>query len=563
MYIQQFIKHISPVILERGEEYYHHRAITELNRNTHGTWIAEVEGNYDDYVVEIETNEKGEIEDYYCNCPYDGPICKHIAAVALKIEEEGLMTKAKNGKDSTRESSWQQMVKDVGAEELRNFIIDYATHDKNLRHEIKLRFAKPESGSQKDNMAFYQSQIAMCFDQYERHGYIDYNSTFEAIKDVSDFLIKAENYLKKGYYMEAFYITAAIASEGCKAIQYMDDSAGQCGGAIYDAFEMIEMILSENNSHELDGNIFHWLHEQVKNPDYNNYGIGDQLEPLYFNTAIKLNKFTDAHELINNKLKVLKSADSWTKSYYTAAYLQYKMQLLAAEGKNEEAQKIVEKNINLTEFRKIKVKQLLNDKNFNEAEQYIREGIEQSKKGQYPGLVVDWHKQLLELHTLTGVKTQQLEVTRWLFKNDNRNRTDHLKKLKKLIAINDWPAERDKLIIWTKKNDDHYLFNFYELEGMKAELFTLLKTKPSFHKLQHYESLLIDDYTTEILELYRISLNHIAEVSNSRNQYRQFARNLKRIKQLPGGKKLVEELLANYRVEYKRRRAMIEELSAV
>lgn len=563
MHIQQFIKKIPSKILERGQDYYHDNAITELNQNSRGTWIAEVEGNYDDYVVEIETNQRGEIEDYYCNCPYEGPICKHIAAVALKIEEEGLMTKATNGKESTRESSWQQLIKKSGADELRQFIIDYATRDKNLRHEIKLRFAKPKSGSQKKNLDFYRSQVAMCFNQYERHGFIDYNSTFDAIRAVNDFLIKAENYLKKGYYMEAFYIAAAIASEGCKAIQYMDDSAGQCGAAIYDAFDMIEMILSENNSHELDENIFHWLHEQVKNPDYNNYGIGDQLEPLYFITAIKFNKFIDAHELIRNKLKELKSADNWIKNYYTAEYLQYKMKLLAAEGRKEEAQQIVEENINLNEFRKIKVKQLLDDKNFNEAEEYIREGIEQSRRGKYPGLVIDWHKQLLELYNLTKDKSQQLEETRWLFKNDNRNQNEHLKNLKKLIAKNDWPAERDELISWARKNDEHYLFNIYESEGMKAELFALLKKKPSFHQLQHYENLLIDDYTTEMLELYRISLNHIAEISNSRNQYQDFARNLKRVKQLPGGKELVEELLANYRIEYKRRRAMIEELSAV
>jgi hypothetical protein len=562
MNIRQFIKKIPPVILERGEDYYHQGAITDLNRNTHGTWIAEVEGNYDDYVVEIETNEKGEIEDYYCNCPYDGAICKHIAAVTLKLDEEGLITKAKNKKDSLLESSWQQMVNNADAGELREFIIDFASHDKNLRHEIKLRFAKPESGPQKDNMAFYQAQISACFDRYERHGYIDYNAAFQATSHVEDFLTKAENYLKKGHPEEAFGIAAAIVIESSIAIQNMDDSSGQCGGIIYGALKIIETILTENKSPELNQSIFNWLKEEAKNPDYSNYGI-DELEPLYFNTAIMHKKFNDAHALINNNLQELITTDSWTKNYYTTKYLQYKIELLKAEGKSEEALQIVEENIHLNDFRKIKARQLIEEKKYDEAEQCIHAGIAQSRKEGYFGLETDWHKQLLELYITTNDKIRQLEVTRWLFKGESGNRTEHLKNLKKLLAKKDWPAERDELISWTRKNDEYYLFKFYEFEGMKAELFDLLKKRPSFNQLRNYESLLMDDYADEFLELYRISLNQIAERSSSRGQYAELARNLKLVKKLNGGENLVRILLASYRDIYKRRRAMMEELSAV
>jgi len=133
----------------------------QLNKGSNGTWYAEVEGNYGVYQVEIETDNKSNVTNYYCDCPYDGAICKHIAAIAM---------------------------------------------------------------------------------------------------------------------------------EGVKAIQYMDDSSGACGGAIYESFRVIENILNNKIADELKVRIFNWLHEQVQNPDYNNYGVGDSLESLFFETAASLKK---------------------------------------------------------------------------------------------------------------------------------------------------------------------------------------------------------------------------------------------------------------------------------
>lgn len=89
--------------------------------------------------------------------------------------------------------------------------------------------------------------------------------------------------------------------EGVKAIQYMDDSSGECGEAIYEAFRVIENILNAKVPTELRERIFNWLFEQVQNSDYIDYGVGDSLEPLFFETAASLKQLDMAYKIIDAK----------------------------------------------------------------------------------------------------------------------------------------------------------------------------------------------------------------------------------------------------------------------
>ncbi len=560
MQLQKFTDQIPSIILERGKDYYKRGAVLDLNQNTQGTWIADVEGNHDNYQVEIETNERGEIEDYYCNCPYDGSICKHIAAVALKLLEESKVDSKKDETSTTKESSWQKLIKNAKAEELRDFIIDYAARDKDLRHEIKLTFSKPESGNKKDNTAYYQSQVAMCFEQYEYHGYIDYRSSYNATHDVDNFLIKAEKHLKKGNYYEVYSIAAAVAMEACEAIQYMDDSSGECGGVIYEAFDLIKNTLEQSNDAGLEEKIFDWLLEQIKNPGYYSYGVGDELEPLFFETAIKLKKIPEAHRLIDSQFKSIENEDGWTKSYRTTEYLKYKIKLFEAEGKHGEVDKLINDNLCLNDFREIRVKQLLEQKNYSEAEKLIKQGIEIAIKDHYPGIEINWNKELLKIYNTTGNVQQQIEVTRWLFKNDTSSSTEHLESLKTFFIPETWPAEQNKLIDWLKRENKYYLFRFYAHEEMYAELFDLLKKHPHFENLKEYGKLLMNDYGDEILQMYTKEIRRMAEIANTRKEYKELANDLKLVKKLKGGAAIVKQLAAGFRETYKRRPAMMEEL---
>ena len=144
----------------RGEEYYETDAVSELEEISPGEWTATVEGT-DDYNVEISM-DGNEIESWYCDCPYDGEICKHVVATLLAIRDN--RKKAGNSifskmKIKAEETPVLEEIKEVGKQpcpslvdiqrllsfidpqELSKFICEYAST--NQREKItELKFKK-------------------------------------------------------------------------------------------------------------------------------------------------------------------------------------------------------------------------------------------------------------------------------------------------------------------------------------------------------------------------------------------------------------------------------------
>ncbi len=72
----------------RGLELYQVNAVSEpLVRGN--KYYFDVEGNSDDYEVEIFLNDSQEVEDVYCSCPHfnSGHLCKHIYASLLELSD--------------------------------------------------------------------------------------------------------------------------------------------------------------------------------------------------------------------------------------------------------------------------------------------------------------------------------------------------------------------------------------------------------------------------------------------------------------------------------------------
>lgn len=85
MHIQQFESSISKTYITRGKKYYRDGHVFALTQMSPTMWRAEVEGT-EDYFVFVEL--VGEcITMSVCNCPVDGPYCKHEVAVYYEMRE--------------------------------------------------------------------------------------------------------------------------------------------------------------------------------------------------------------------------------------------------------------------------------------------------------------------------------------------------------------------------------------------------------------------------------------------------------------------------------------------
>ena len=147
----------------RGEEYYETDAVSELEEISPGEWTATVEGT-DDYNVEISM-DGNEIESWYCDCPYDGEICKHVVATLLAIRDN--RKKAGNSifskmKIKAEEAPVLEEIKEVGKQpcpslvdiqqllsfidpqELSKFICEYASTNLEFKTALSNHFIAKE-----------------------------------------------------------------------------------------------------------------------------------------------------------------------------------------------------------------------------------------------------------------------------------------------------------------------------------------------------------------------------------------------------------------------------------
>ncbi|MCM4169214.1 hypothetical protein KCTC52924_00724 [Arenibacter antarcticus] len=562
--MDEFLSKIPSIIVSRGQEYFDNGHILKLHDKSKGTWSAKVSGNYGNYDVEIEADGVGSVRSYSCDCPYDGVVCKHVAAVAIAIIETLTITNIEQ-QQPHRQNNWEHLIETANADELRSFLRDYGSQNEAFRRHLTSTFSKQETIGGLDTIGYYQNQINGIFEDYEYGGYIDYRHSHKAMRDVNHFLILAEDYYGKENFNEAFSIVAAIAMEGVNAIQSMDDSSGACGSAIAESFEMIGNILNTTDSKTLQDHIFEWLHKQVQNSDYDDYGVGDHLEALFFETAIVLNQLDKAHLFLEHKINELNNSEGWSKKYYLQEYLLQKINLLQSEGKTKEADAIIDEYLDFSKFRQIRVDSALADNDYNQAKGLILKGVEIAGQENESGTIHDWKVQLLEVYKQQGDDIQYRNLARELFV-ENTSKIAYYRYFKQTIPVGDWEFERNRLIA-ELRNRQHLHYQGIPLndmaqilieEQMIIELLQLVGASNNIYMIMEYTHLLEPEYSVELLGYYKTAIE--TEANNTgRNEYKALVRCLKKMAGVKGGLLAAKELKESLLQQYKNRPAMREE----
>lgn len=555
MNLNDLKKNTSSKIYDRGVDYYKEGCISSLQNTGSGKWSAKVEGSSNDYTVDIKLDDKHNIKKWHCNCPYDGAICKHVVAVLLSIKEKSTNSNPIQ-KSKQKAPEWETIIESTPERQLRDFLLNYARKQTDFQDELIINLSK---SLKKIDIGKYQKIINRSFNNMAgRHGYIEYDHTYAALHPVNNLIEKAEEYLTKGNLQEAFSIAAAVAPECIEALQYMDDSDGECGSTINEAFEMIDKILHVCNDPQLTDTIFEWLHEQMQNKDYDDYGCADELEPIFFHWANTPSRLKIAYQFIDQQLKKNSNLDDRSAQYQTTNYLKYKTVLLEREGKNEEAEQLVNKNIHLSDFRKIKIEQALTIKDYQAAIKHLNEGIAQAKKNELSGTAHQFKDQLLDIYKKQNDQINIRKISHELY-FENRGTIEYYRTYKGTFAPDEWKNEQEAIIkkLSSKKGKSFWGYMFqsdlaaiYVEEQMWDRLLNEVKQADRIEITETYSKYLKETYPEELIVLYKNSILKYAE-NTGRNIYADIVRYLKNMTKLKGGlneaKMLKEQLLEQYK----------------
>jgi len=148
-----------------------------------------------------------------------------------------------------------------------------------------------------------------------------------------------------------------------------------------------------------------------------------------------------------------------------------------------------------------------------------------------------------------------------LFLNRQEGKVDlkaYEKRLKKLYTLNEWKSVRED--IFDKINSFHYLAPLYKEEKIYDRLLVIVLDSPALSYLHSYEDVLKKLYPKELLNKYEIEVQKMAAPVTSRNTYKEIVSLLRHMQDYPNGQETCLKLINEWKVAYKNRRAMMQEL---
>jgi uncharacterized Zn finger protein len=556
MNLNNFHKHVSQKIYERGEDYYENNMVDNVEHDYPDTWTAEVEGS-DLYTVEIKMNSD-EIVSWDCDCPYDyGDICKHVVAVLLYIKDN------KKNHPATIEISTlphqeqlNEILKHTNQKELTSFLSQYADKHPDFYQALQSNLHPQKK---KNISVDYAREVQKCFNargSYDRYGH---SHDMEAICCKLDkYIEKAKSLIKLNCQEEALTILLHIIKKIGDSYEEYEDYDGDLACVCQEASEIIEGMVKSDLPDNLLETLLDEISQLIKNDNYDNYDLAD-LDQLLFSISIKTSNFERGIQIVDEALR------NEPDSFRACSLVMSKIELLENAGKKEEIEKIISHYLYLPEIRKIKLKELISEKQYEKALALIVEGINIADKKGHPGTVSDWKEEKLSVYQLMDNKEKIIAVAEDLFIN-GRESMKFYHVLKTVIPSEEWANYLDDFLLKSGKQKiigGHVLAKIYIEEGYWEKLMDYVEKNIQLGKycsLGEYESYLKSRYPERMLTFYRSQIINYAAKNMGRDHYKYIADILKNMKRYPGGVEVVDSLFAHFKSIYSNRPAMMEEL---
>lgn len=562
--LKNFERWINPTILQRGKKYHKDGAVLSIEEDE-GNWTAEVEGS-DYYEVTVSILPGEEIGDYYCDCPYDGDVCKHVAAVLFTIREE-TKTPVNVPQNQNR---FEDLLSKISADEYRTFVKHFAGKNKDFKIAFEVFFADKDDRVNVGEK--YTELIQKLFKKHASHGFIEYRSATGFAREIGKFIGDANSFIKKGNYKDAFAIASILLKEVLWISLSADDSSGEISGIIFDVVELIsDIVTDEDAAVDIKEAVFKFIMTELHNERYFDGDIGYNLFHTFEILAGNLGRGTELLDFINTKLS--KPGDSYTRNFF----LNKKIVFLKNAGRAKEVAELINENLHIKTVRQDQVNKAISAGDFETAKMLIAGGIQIAEKENLKGTIGDWEKELLRI---AEIENDILTIRKFCkqFAFGNMFNKQYYNQWKNTFKAGEWEKvieeeierKSEEAVNYHKKNRWGTLNSvllsklapFYIEEQYWDRLFLLVKNETGLDRVLQYQQYLSPYYPTELIEIYLPALEAYADKTNDRSDYVMLVNKIEMIlTDIPAGKDQIMALVKNLKIKYARRPAMIDELN--
>lgn len=557
MRIDDFENEIDATILGRGQAYFEEGAVVELEQVRQGLYEATVAGS-DDYIVEVEIRN-GEVKALECDCPYDyGPVCKHEVAVLYAIREiweesevgesgkiPGIRKKGK-GKDEMSMSALTSLVNSLSLEELRSFLLHELRGDGGLQLRLQAAFPSQPVAVGRD---YYEKLVSGLVGRGKR-GYYERGETSDIADRIDDLLDIAKAKIQSGDFQEAFDIATVLLNRVGALLSYCDEDDDNLRDCLYEVIEILKQLLEASPPRRIRDAVLEYCLWRCKSHPT----LSEDWDWKLLDLAITL---AESEEEVRRIIDLLESlgGDEWEQR--RVQLLEYDF-LLSKRGK-EAAESFMLSHLDNDEFCQRMFEQAMEEKDYARARQLAERGRRQSEeKGKY-GLVSPWVVRLRSVAKMTGDAGESFRLSRELLVEHLGKVDDYFPELKAAIPAAQWPAYLEALAKdLERRGATSSLAEIYCREALWEPLFNLLK-RGIVSGFWAYEQRFPAEYRPRIADRYAVQVLEMLERFAEKRIYTDACELIRRIKALGEGN-LAQQIIAELRVKYKRRRLLMEEL---
>ncbi len=564
-------------ILERGYDYYCDGAVEniEIGRDD---LRADVVGT-EDYEVEISLND-GKVTDMYCSCPYaaGGNNCKHMAAVLYEwtadimdadepedtdnedvdddedAESMDLFEPAVTVCDYKKKSAAvEKLVTSAERDIVQAFLVSVLAEDKKLLLRFRNMVNKCAT---KEDVEDYFEQIDEIADRYlGRDHFINYYQAYDFMLELEEIIDKdVRRMIDNGSNISAFHVMNHIFV--LLGNVDMDDSGGETSMLAEQIYQLwLELLVKVNAQDKrkmfiwftthMDGSVIDYLEEYIEQIIMEEFK-----EPEY-----EQDKLSFMEEMIE---KAEKKDFGWSRDYavgkWTVTYLKTLEEKNAPEDQLEE---ICKKYWNNSGVRRYYIDRYFEKKEYDRVLQVLDESIELDKA--YRGQVLEYNQKKKEIYRLQGNKSAYIEQLWKLVLEQSAGDLDIYKELKAQYSEKEWLIKREEL--FKKLPANAHIDRLYKEEKLYDRLLAYVLKSSGLYAVQTYENVLKKEYPKQILSKYQGEVNKMASCTGNRKHYADLVALLRRMKRIKGGSEIVETIVEEWKIKYRNRPAMMDELS--
>lgn len=451
----------------------------------------------------------------------------------------------------------KEVLKQIPEKELRKFLAKELTIQEVLddfMSEFKRYFLAGDDGEA------YVNQIDSAFiDAEGEYGYISFHEQGHLESVAYEALEAAEHFRDNGNYEAAVNVCFCALENGTAAVMHSDDSMGHLDSIIRKSIEVLSSLADPEVSKLTDVTRMEFMDRCWQCIEDDNFKGWDWYTDMY-DFLISLANSEDEYEDI---MEAIDGDEEFKSDYRLREQMRLKKDLLLKWKGEDAARKLMFENLQVREFRVKAIEEALLANDFQRAYQLASDGIDQDRNNA-PGIVPTWNHWMLRIAQKEGNYDLIVKYASLLYLNPWQEEGDFYKLLKMTVPPDQWSKFAENLA--KQALDGGYNFKYADIcsrEKWVDRLMEYVSKQQSIYTLKEFESQLLPKYRTEIINMYiRYAEGMMKSFNRNRNTYKEICRFLKHADKL-GGHDKVEASVMTLRADYKRCRALLEELNSL